>query len=138
MELTREEILRRIEAHKARIRAFGVQRLTLFGSHARGEARADSDVDFLVEFAPGRGLFDDYCDLKELLEADLESEVDLVKRGLVREELREAILGGSQFDASLWLVPERHSGCLPQDRALRRRAVQKRVSRQAPFGWRVP
>lgn len=32
---------------------YGVRRLSLFGSRARGSARADSDVDLLVEFEPG-------------------------------------------------------------------------------------
>ncbi len=30
-----------------------IQRLSLFGSQARGSARPDSDVDLLVEFEPG-------------------------------------------------------------------------------------
>ena len=33
-------------------RRYGVKKLSLFGSAARGELRADSDVDLLVEFAP--------------------------------------------------------------------------------------
>lgn len=32
---------------------YHIQTVALFGSHARGEARPDSDVDLLVEFAPG-------------------------------------------------------------------------------------
>lgn len=32
----------------------GVARLAVFGSRARGEARADSDLDLLIEFEPGR------------------------------------------------------------------------------------
>lgn len=40
------------------IRAFchrnGIRRLSLFGSVLRGEATPESDVDFLVEFRPGR------------------------------------------------------------------------------------
>lgn len=35
-------------------RRFGVQRLQMFGSAARGDETAGSDVDLLVEFAPGR------------------------------------------------------------------------------------
>ena len=31
-------------------RRYGVRRLGIFGSVARGEERADSDIDFLVEF----------------------------------------------------------------------------------------
>lgn len=36
----------------------GVRSLRLFGSFARGEAQSGSDVDFLVELAPGRTLLD--------------------------------------------------------------------------------
>jgi predicted nucleotidyltransferase len=32
----------------------GIRRLALFGSRLKGAARADSDVDLLVEFEPGR------------------------------------------------------------------------------------
>ncbi|MEX0643730.1 MAG: nucleotidyltransferase domain-containing protein [Parvularculaceae bacterium] len=35
-------------------RQHGIVRLSLFGSRLRGKARPDSDVDLLVEFAPGR------------------------------------------------------------------------------------
>lgn len=35
-------------------RAHGVRRLSLFGSRLKGTARADSDVDLLVDFVPGR------------------------------------------------------------------------------------
>ena len=34
--------------------AHGIRRLRLFGSALRGELRADSDIDLLVEFEPGR------------------------------------------------------------------------------------
>lgn len=38
---------------------YGVAKLAIFGSRMRGDACADSDLDLLVEFAPGRspGLF---------------------------------------------------------------------------------
>jgi uncharacterized protein len=35
-------------------RAHGIRRLRLFGSALRGELHADSDLDLLVEFEPGR------------------------------------------------------------------------------------
>jgi len=42
---------------EGRLRAFclmhGIRRLRLFGSALRGELRADSDIDLLVEFQPG-------------------------------------------------------------------------------------
>ncbi len=63
-------------------RRFGVKRLALFGSAARGELRDDSDVDVLVEF-DGPATFDGYFRLKDYLEALLGRTVDLVtERGL--------------------------------------------------------
>lgn len=44
--------------------------MRVFGSVARGEARADSDVDFLVEIEPGRNLLDRIALIQEI-ERDL-------------------------------------------------------------------
>jgi uncharacterized protein len=49
--LTREQTLQLLAANKPElVRRFGITRLALFGSTARGTARADSDVDVLVAF----------------------------------------------------------------------------------------
>jgi predicted nucleotidyltransferase len=40
------------------LRTFGVRHASLFGSYARGEQRAESDVDLLVDLPPGASLFD--------------------------------------------------------------------------------
>jgi len=69
-------ILSVIRAHRAELRRLGVRRLGLFGSAARGEATAASDLDFLVEFE--RKTFDAYMDVKELLERLFGRRIDLV------------------------------------------------------------
>lgn len=59
----REEILRTASKH-------GARNVRVFGSVARGEARPDSDVDFLVEVGPDRTPFFPgglIADLEELL-----------------------------------------------------------------------
>jgi uncharacterized protein len=79
-----------IEQHRTEIAAlcqrFGVRRLAVFGSAARGTDfdPARSDVDLLVEFetSAGKGLAT-YFDLKEALEKVLGRPVDLVERGAV-------------------------------------------------------
>jgi len=96
-----KEIIASVEKHKEEIRAFGVKSLTLFGSYARDQATVKSDVDFLVEFNQGRGGYDDYVGLLELLQKAMGKKVDLVKRHLVREELRPFILGGVKVEASI-------------------------------------
>jgi Predicted nucleotidyltransferases len=60
------------------MRANGVQRLALFGSVARGEARSDSDVDLLVQFFPGAKTYKRFLALSELLETRLGRTVELV------------------------------------------------------------
>jgi uncharacterized protein len=65
-------------------RRYHVQELSVFGSAARGDMKADSDIDILVEFEPNApiGLWE-FGDLEEGLAALLGRKVDLVsKRGL--------------------------------------------------------
>ena len=99
--LTKERILAVLHDNKATLVGFGVVRLELFGSHARGDQQDDSDVDLLVEFAPGRGLFRDFTNLHIFLEEVFGRKVDLVKHHLVRREFRPAILDGPRHAAQL-------------------------------------
>jgi len=97
--LNKEIILEILYKQRFKIRNFGVKKLILFGSFARDEQNEKSDLDFLVEFEEGRGLFRDYVGLLHLFEDTFERKIDLVKPDLVREELKEYILGGVQIEA---------------------------------------
>ncbi|HNZ39722.1 MAG TPA: nucleotidyltransferase family protein [Candidatus Latescibacteria bacterium] len=66
----RHEILRIAARHRAR-------NVRVFGSIARGDARPDSDIDLLVEFAPESDLFDQIA-LKRDVEELLQRKVDVV------------------------------------------------------------
>ena len=76
--LTREQAIDRIINAEPEIRPLGVERLALFGSVVRNEARSDSDVDVLVQFQPGAKTFDHFLALAELLELHLGRPVELV------------------------------------------------------------
>ena len=69
--ITREQAIEGLVASGTEIRALGVQRLAVFGSVVRDEARSDSDVDLLVQFLPGAKTYDSFLALSELLEARL-------------------------------------------------------------------
>jgi len=63
----------------------------VFGSTARGDARAVSDVDLLVEMEPGRSMLD-FVGLWQDLQELLGTSVDLVSEGGISPYLREKIL----------------------------------------------
>jgi uncharacterized protein len=91
MTNSRPEILTALAEHKARMaERFGVARLALFGSAARDDLGASSDVDVLVEFE-GPATFRQYMDLKFYLEELLGRPVDLVTEKALRQELRPYI-----------------------------------------------
>jgi len=89
MQRNRDEILNTLGANRDIILGFGVRRLGLFGSCARGEATESSDLDFLVEFE--EATLRNYMDLKEFLEESFECEVDLVIADAVKPRLRPII-----------------------------------------------
>ena len=62
------ELLSRVAANRTRIAGMGVARLGVFGSFVRNEQGRDSDVDLLVEFAPGQKNFDNFMALGFYLE----------------------------------------------------------------------
>jgi predicted nucleotidyltransferase len=69
----------------------GARRLRVFGSVARGESRPDSDIDFLVEFEPGRSLLDQAALLLDLQDL-LGLKVDIVSEGGINPRMRDRIL----------------------------------------------
>jgi predicted nucleotidyltransferase len=73
------------------LRGFGVRSLAVFGSVARDEATASSDLDFLVEFE-GAATFDQYMDLKFFLEDLFETPIDLVITHTLKPQIRQTVL----------------------------------------------
>jgi len=83
----RDEVLSVLTAHQSELEGFGVQSLRLFGSVAREEAAADSDVDLLVSFQQ-TPTFSGYMKLRIFLEDLLGARVDLVTESGLREAVR--------------------------------------------------
>jgi uncharacterized protein len=85
-----KSILHTLETNRENIRRFGVRSLGLFGSAARGDVTATSDLDFLVEL--DHPTFDSYMGLLEYLENLFGRPVDLVLANTLKPRLREPIL----------------------------------------------
>ena len=83
------------EKFKHLLKFYKVKSIAIFGSYAKGEPSAGSDVDFLVEFEKGADLWDQ-VGLKNDLEKLIKKSVDVATpRGLSRyirdKVLREAV-----------------------------------------------
>lgn len=88
---TKQEVIDIIKANLSNFASFGVAEVGLFGSFAVDRARADSDLDFLVEFE-GVTTFDRYMDLKFFLEDLFEVSVDLVTERSLKPEIAPEVL----------------------------------------------
>jgi len=89
--MNRAMILDLLNQHRDEfLKRFGTRHLALFGSAARDEMRADSDIDVLVEFE-GRATFDGYVGLKDYLEDIFGAKVDLATEAMIKPRLRRHI-----------------------------------------------
>ncbi len=73
------------------LKRYGVKRAAIFGSVVRGEAKADSDIDILVEIEGDMSLLD-FVGLKIEIEEALGKKVDLVEYSTIKPLIKERIL----------------------------------------------
>lgn len=93
-QLNREEILKVLREQKEFLRReFYVKQIGLFGSFARNEDTAESDIDFLVEFeAPLEIYISNRYALSDYLQHTFKREVDLANPKSLKKFYKEAIL----------------------------------------------
>jgi uncharacterized protein len=95
--MRRDDVIAKLKQTEPALRGFGVAALYLFGSHARDEAKPDSDVDVFVDPAPSREFgFLPFMNTYETLKQAVGENVDYGTRNglhpLLRPEIeREAI-----------------------------------------------
>lgn len=88
----RAETIAKLQANAAALRARGATALYLFGSAARDEARSDSDVDIFIDYDQNRKFsLLDLAGLKNFLEDELATKVDVATRDSLHPLLRERI-----------------------------------------------
>ncbi|MCL2488524.1 MAG: nucleotidyltransferase family protein [Oscillospiraceae bacterium] len=71
-------------------RAYGVKRVALFGSYARGEAKPDSDIDLHLDKGNIKGLFQ-LAGFQRKLEETLAVPVDVLTTGALSEDFLSKI-----------------------------------------------
>jgi uncharacterized protein len=88
--MNRDRILQILKQHQEALKNLGVQSLSVFGSVARNQAHAESDIDILVNLETPL-TFDRYMDVKFYLEDLLRTKVDLVTWKSLKPQMRETI-----------------------------------------------
>ena len=89
--MDRDTAINLLKAHEAELRRLGVQHLYLFGSTARGEARADSDVDLFFDHERGKLSLFDVMEIQEVSARILGCKTDAITRSSLHPVLRDRI-----------------------------------------------
>ena len=90
--MTKDEVLRFLSTHKHELeRDFGVVKIGLFGSYARGDQREDSDIDITVELETDH-VFRKFFALQRYLAEHLHKKVDLGIESALKPVIRDKIL----------------------------------------------
>ena len=84
-KLTRKTITEKIKNNKKELSKYGVRKIGLFGSFARQTQGKKSDVDILIKL--DKPTFDNYIELKFMLEKMLHRKVDLVIEDNLKPDL---------------------------------------------------
>ena len=88
--INKDTIISFLKQHKDFLeREYGVTKIALFGSYARGEETKDSDIDLLIEAKEQD--FDNRYDLKEFLEENFNKKVDIDYFDCIRSFIRHQI-----------------------------------------------
>ena len=90
--LTKKKALRIIQENEEEIKACGVEEIGILGSFAKSTQRSKSDIDILVEFEDGQKTFDNYMELKFLLQKLLSHKVDLVIRDALKPRIMPYVI----------------------------------------------
>lgn len=72
-------------------KAYGIGKMSLFGSYARGEAKDDSDVDLYIERGRLKSLLQYFAFIDEL-ESVLNCHVDVVTTGIEDKQFLSSIM----------------------------------------------
>src|SRR5580704_8723366 len=89
--MKRDEVFVRLRAHEAEFKRLGVDRLYMFGSTAREEAREDSDIDLFFDHERGAIGLIEIMDIKERASELLGVEADVMTRRSLHPRLRQRI-----------------------------------------------
>jgi predicted nucleotidyltransferase len=91
--MDRENAIGILRRNEAELRRRGVRHAALFGSVARGDSGAESDVDVMIELDPSAAVsVFDYAGIVEFVQGLFEARVDVANREMLKPHVRPAAL----------------------------------------------
>ena len=96
-KLSRDAALRMLEANREQLKRLGVERIALYGSVARNEATAESDVDVLVELADAFLTLEGYMNVCFFLEELFGRRVDVTTLGGIEPRMKAGVLDDAVY-----------------------------------------
>lgn len=79
------------------LRSLGILHAAVFGSSARGDAGPDSDIDVLIELAPGARTVFDLVGIEQAVVAMISPRAHVAIADQLKPALRDSILGDATF-----------------------------------------
>lgn len=91
---TRDQILTFLSQNKKLLRdKYHIVRIGLFGSYARGDQNANSDIDLIVEFEENtQNLYELKLQLKDFFRSHLGVEIDICREKYIKPRIKSSIL----------------------------------------------
>ena len=90
--MDRDQVIAALREHEPELKAAGIQRLSLFGSTARGDRGLDSDIDLLASFDGTRRIsLLDVVGMEISLSEILGCKVDLIEEGTLKPRVQKSV-----------------------------------------------
>lgn len=95
---TKENILSILKTQKPSLSKYGVSHIGLFGSYLRNEQSANSDIDLLIDFEPGKETFNNYMAVYDIFEHLFKNEkIEIVTKNGLSKYIGPKILNNIMY-----------------------------------------
>lgn len=85
-----------MNANSAKIKSYGLESLSLFGSFAKGMPDAESDIDLLINFDPEQKSYDNFMEPSFFLEDLLGRKVEIIRPQSLNKYIGSHILNHAE------------------------------------------
>ena len=88
----KNKIIEYLKNHKQEFnQKFGITKIGLFGSYARGDASANSDIDLIIDIN-AKNIYEKKSQLKKILENEFHTKIDIAREKYLKPLAKNEIL----------------------------------------------